>query len=209
MIVLDREAHHRKRKLVGPIISERSMRAFEPTISAAVDVFLRQLLESSQRSHPVNMSERCSRLAFDVISLLAFGYSLNTQTGETKKLVPDSLKSTSTLSTLIMAWPATRIVAPLVSWMGRKRAATFRLTLRKMISARMALPKDAKHDFYALATGEISPGEQGLNAAELWPEAVFFIAAGAIKILISLHVALTISPLSCAKSVILFRWRYS
>lgn len=78
-----------------------------------------------------------------------------------------------------------------------------------MISARMALPKDAKHDFYALATGEISPGEQGLNAAELWPEAVFFIAAGAIKILISLHVALTISPLSCAKSVILFRWRYS
>ncbi|KAF3061047.1 Isotrichodermin C-15 hydroxylase [Daldinia childiae] len=175
---LDREAHHRKRKLVGPVVSERSMRAFEPTMSATMDIFLRQLLESSQQGSPVNMTERCERLAVDIVGLLAFGYPLNTQTEETNKLVPDSLKTTSTLSTLIMAWPATRIVAPLLGWLGRKRAATFRLALRKMIGARMALPKDAKHDFYALATGEISPGEQGLSAAELWPEAVFFIAAG-------------------------------
>ncbi|KAI1501827.1 cytochrome P450 [Biscogniauxia marginata] len=175
---LDMDAHHRKRKLVGPVVSERSMRVFEPTMSATTDVFLRQLLKSSQQGRPVNMTERCERLAVDIVGLLAFGYPLNTQTEETNQLVPDSLKTTSTLSTLIMAWPATHIVAPLAGWLGRKRAATFRLALRKMIGARMALPKDAKHDFYALATGEICPGEQGLSATELWPEAVFFIAAG-------------------------------
>lgn len=187
---LDRETHHRKRKLVGPVVSERSMRAFEPIMSAAMDVFLRQLLESSQQGRLVNMTERCERLAVDIVGLLAFGYPLNTQTEETNKLVPDSLKNLSTLSTLIMAWPATRIVAPLVGWLGRKRAATFHLALRKMIGARMALPKDAKHDFYALATGETSPGEQGLNAAELWPEAVFFIAAGEKVIINSPYIPL-------------------
>ncbi|KAI1662108.1 hypothetical protein F4813DRAFT_343486 [Daldinia decipiens] len=55
---LDREAHHRKRKLVGPVVSER-----------------------------------CGRLAVDIVGLLAFGYPLNTQTEDTNKLVPEYFPS--------------------------------------------------------------------------------------------------------------------
>jgi len=47
-----------------------------------------------------------------------------------------------------------------------------------MIRERMSIPKDAKHDFFALAAGEIAPGEPELISKDLWAEAVFFIAAG-------------------------------
>jgi hypothetical protein len=50
-----------------------------------------------------------------------------------------------------------------------------------MIGARMAIPKDAKHDFFALASGEIAPGEPRLISKDLWAEAVFFIAAGQLR----------------------------
>lgn len=46
-----------------------------------------------------------------------------------------------------------------------------------MIVQRMAIPKDAKHDLFALASREIGPREPGLISKDLWAEAVFFIAA--------------------------------
>lgn len=42
----------------------------------------------------------------------------------------------------------------------------------------MALPKDAKHDFYSIAAGEVDLSENGLRRSELWAEAVFFLPAG-------------------------------
>lgn len=43
----------------------------------------------------------------------------------------------------------------------------------------MALPRDAKHDFYAIAGGEsIEPGVEALGNSELWAEAVFIVPAG-------------------------------
>lgn len=42
-----------------------------------------------------------------------------------------------------------------------------------MIGTRMQLPKDAKHDFYALTSGE-----NGLTSKELWAEEMLFIGAG-------------------------------
>ncbi|KAI1370306.1 cytochrome P450 [Hypoxylon crocopeplum] len=170
---LDREAHHRKRKLVEPVISDRSMRTFEPSMGVEINIFLQQLLKSTQRGNTVNMTKHCERLAVDIVGQLAFGFPLKTQTEATNQLIPDSIKTMSTLSTVIMAWPATATVAPLLRWLGRKRAAAFRLALRNTISTRTAMQKGAKHDLYALATGG-----HGLRAAEVWPEAAFFIAAG-------------------------------
>lgn len=47
-------------------------------MSATIDVFLPQLLESSRQGYPVNMTERCERLAVDTVGLLACGHPLNT-----------------------------------------------------------------------------------------------------------------------------------
>ncbi|KAI1302943.1 cytochrome P450 [Xylaria venustula] len=175
---LDREAHRRKRKLVAPVISERSMRAFEPTMMAEVNIFLKQLLRSGQVTEPVNMSRRCERLAVDIIGQLAFGFPLKLQTEATNQLIPAALTDMTMSTSLFMAWPITSAVSPLLRWLGRNKVGKFQKALRRMITTRMSMPKDAKHDFYAIATGEIAPDEYGLSDSELWPEAVFFIAAG-------------------------------
>lgn len=41
----------------------------------------------------------------------------------------------------------------------------------------MSLAKDAKHDFYSIAAGDVNI-EEGLRSSELWAEAVFFLPAG-------------------------------
>ncbi|KAI8633016.1 cytochrome P450 [Xylariaceae sp. FL1651] len=175
---LDRNAHRRKRKLVAPVVSDRSMRVFQPVMSEQVDIFLQQLLRCSQRAEVVNMTRQCERLAVDIIGQLAFGFPLKLQTEATNQVIPNALKAMSTTLSLYMAWPITSVISPLIGWLGRKELAEFQRILGHMIASRMSTPKEAKHDFYAISTGEISPGEYGLSDSELWPEAVFFIAAG-------------------------------
>lgn len=41
----------------------------------------------------------------------------------------------------------------------------------------MSLDKDARHDFYSIAAGDVDT-EEGLRRSELWAEAVFFLPAG-------------------------------
>ena len=105
-ITMDRDDHRRKRKLIAPVVSERSMRAFEPIMSEQVDIFLKQLLQSSQGGDHVNMTLRCERLAVDIIGQLAFGFPLKTQTDRTNQSLHDSLKEMSNANSLFMAWPA-------------------------------------------------------------------------------------------------------
>lgn len=49
------------------------MQSFEPVIISQVDVFLRELLRSSQQKENANMSLHCLRLGGDIICYLAFG----------------------------------------------------------------------------------------------------------------------------------------
>ncbi|KAI1142469.1 cytochrome P450 [Hypoxylon sp. FL0543] len=159
------------------------MRLFEPTMALQIDVFLRQLLASSQKGEVVNMTVRCQRLGADVIGLLAFGYELNTQTEDTNRIIPAAMKSTSYRISLYMAWPAISFVDPVLLWFGRKQIPKFYQELRKMIGRRMSMPKDAAHDLYAVASGEITPtGDKGLQGTDLWSEASFFVMAGGMTV---------------------------
>jgi cytochrome P450 len=83
----DREAHRIKRKLVSHAVTYRSMRSFEPVMSDQVEVYLKQVLEASKASQPVNMTEKARRLALDIVGLLSFGYNLDTQTREDNRFL--------------------------------------------------------------------------------------------------------------------------
>jgi peroxisomal 3,2-trans-enoyl-CoA isomerase len=75
--VVYKPMHHRKRKLVGQAISERSMRIFHPAMVKQVNIFLDILASSSCKL--VNMTDRLKRLGMDIIGLLALAYPLDTQ----------------------------------------------------------------------------------------------------------------------------------
>lgn len=142
-----------------------------------IDSLLRQILRSSRHSEVVDMSPRCERLGVDVIGQLAFGYQLDTQVKPTYRGIVEGMKNLSDRSTLYFFWPRLRILEGVFNLGNGKRILDgFYKPVQTMIQARMGLPKDAKHDFYSLVSGE--GGESGFISKELWAEAVFLIAAG-------------------------------
>lgn len=178
----DRELHRKKRKIIGLSISERAMRVFEPEMAQEVDVFLGQLLKSSQNKDVVNMTPSCERLGVDIVGQLAFGFELNSQREPTHRPVSAGLKARTRLGSLYMAWPALRFSNPVITRLSpvkyKNDMQSFYKSLHTMIGARMAIPKDAKHDFYAHVSGDIAPGDPGLATKDLWAEAILIVAAG-------------------------------
>lgn len=122
------------------------MREFEPTMISQTDVFPAQLLRASQQEEIVEMTSRCKYLAMNVIGLLAFGSSWKTQTSETLQILPRSFASLNPRVYLLMTWPKTHNIDPGVQWLVKERIEKFRGILTGIISDRMALPIDSKHD---------------------------------------------------------------
>lgn len=155
------------------------MRVFEPTMSGQINLFLKQLLHSSHRNEIVNMSPLCERLGVDIVGHLAFGYPLNTLSDPTHRIIVEGIKARGVRSSLYFFWHWVRHFDRMFMWIrGRKGMEGFYRSLKTMIHARMMIPKDAKHDFFAMTSGEIAPGEPGLISQDLWSEALLFIAAG-------------------------------
>jgi cytochrome P450 len=84
---IDKRLHRIKRRMISKALSEQKMRQFEPILLQHIDIFLKQLLISSQAAEPANMSTRCKRLGVDIFARFGFGYPLNTQTDETNRFV--------------------------------------------------------------------------------------------------------------------------
>jgi cytochrome P450 len=88
---LDKERHRQKRKVYGQVLSERSLRNFEPTMSSETDIFLGQLLNTNNQ--PVNMSPLCDHLTTDIAGQLAFGQPLKTQVEPVNRSFPRAMIS--------------------------------------------------------------------------------------------------------------------
>lgn len=171
----DRELHRKKRKTVGPAISERAMRFFEVEMSQEVGIFLNLLLDLSRKGEVVNMTPRCECLGVDIVGRLAFGFELKSQHDSTHRHVAEGIKARSAISSMYMSWPSLRILNPVITFLSPAHHKTDKenlyKSLRTMIGTRMALPKNAKHDFYAQVADEMPPDE-------LWAEAILVVGAG-------------------------------
>ncbi|KAI0882848.1 cytochrome P450 [Annulohypoxylon maeteangense] len=174
---LDRERHRQKRKVYGQVLSDRSLRIFDPIMSKEIDVFLRLLLRTS--SETMNMTPLCERLTTDVAGQLAFGQPLNTLTAAKNRIFPRAMISMNGLVNIFMAWPAVSNTWPIIRRLNRKNGESFSGTLRGIIQGRTALAKDAKHDFYSIVTTDDNLEGEGLRHSELWAEASFILPAGA------------------------------
>lgn len=177
---LDQADHSRKQRIIWKVISERSMRTFEPVMSSQVDIFLREILKSAQKDEAVDMTPRCQRLAADVICHLGFGYPLSTQTEDTNRPLLGAFSQVTARISLYMNWPIiSMLLDPLIKLLAHKPSEDFRRSIQNMVEARMALDKDARHDLYKIALSDAFEGGEVLLESELWAEAVFFITAGA------------------------------
>jgi hypothetical protein len=85
---------------------------------------------------------------------------------------------------LSVAWPLLSMIGlpKLVIWWNKAKFDAFRALLMRIISTRVALPKDAKYDFYSIASTEVEKNSENSpaseNTRELWGEATFLVPAG-------------------------------
>lgn len=181
--VIDQSAHRVKRKLIGQVVSERSMRIFEPSMTEQIDIFIQQLVSSTQGStpsHPLNLTPMLKSLGLDVVCLLAFGYRLNTQTSETNHHVRDGIRAVNYFQNTQMQFPllkrlrVNQILHLFTN--ARQRRLKYQQTIEHLVRSRLAEDKNAKHDLYSIAASAVDAQE--IRTSEIWAEALFFFLAG-------------------------------
>lgn len=176
---LDRDMHRQKRRLIGPAVNERSMKAFEPVMIEQVNVFLKQIFVN--QGQPIDMKSRCNYLGMDIVSLLSFGFDLQSQTDKKNRFLADNMAIGNRRLNTYMQIPTIakyRLQTFLNLILHRTREKVLRL-IETMIKSRMTEPQGAKHDFYSFVADTLKPEANGnIRVQDLWMEAILFIVAG-------------------------------
>lgn len=175
--------HRAKRKLVGPVVTERSMRTFEPQMATQIDVFLRKLLETCQNNPAavINMTDRCKWLAMDIVGDLAFGYDLKLQTEETNRFLPPALMLVNWRMNCYIQFPFLRSLRlePLFNAIAVHSGHDYFKKLLDMIQARVAIGAKAKHDLYSFLVDSVDDHTgRKLELGDIFSESITFVAAG-------------------------------
>ncbi|KAK7755652.1 hypothetical protein SLS62_002263 [Diatrype stigma] len=175
---ISKSEHRPKRKLVGQLLSDQSMRAFEPTIRNQITVFLTQLLESKGSS--VNMAPNCRHLGLDIVGLLGFGYNLHLQTDAAQRYLTDAINFGNYRVNTCLQFPPLAKLKPglIMDLFPNSLRAKLMATIQMMITTRLAQPSDARHDLLSVFTEHSDVDTNNLRQGQLWTEAVFFFAAG-------------------------------
>ncbi|KAI1171060.1 cytochrome P450 [Nemania sp. FL0916] len=180
---IDPEFHRTRRQLVAPVVNDKSMRIFEPTMIEQVDIFIEKLRPSSQGSESqyVDMTARCKYLGMDIVGLLAFGYNLKLQTDDPNRFIIETLRISNYFLNLQMQQPIMRHFKFDLLLYARSilKGKSYLATIAKMIEQRMSQPDDGQHDFYAFVANEMKTSRTGkVWGSEIWAEAIFFLSAG-------------------------------
>jgi cytochrome P450 len=175
---IDKDQHRRKRRVIGRVFSDRSMRSFEPTLVGQINTFLQILFESSQSGASLEMSERCQRLAVDIVGHLAFGYPFDTQTKEVHRFLPKLLLGMTWRMNIYMQFPPIGSLEKLLAFIGVRKVLKVGNLVQTMIKSRLTKDADAYNDLFSYVANDIGKGQQGLYEGEVWPESMLFIIAG-------------------------------
>ncbi|KAI1740314.1 cytochrome P450 [Xylaria scruposa] len=174
----DKQLHRSRRQLIGQILTDRSMHAFEPIITQRIDILLNQLLDSARASYAVNLSGSMRRLSMDVAGLLGFGFDLNLQKSNENAFM------FTTLDTIVPRGNVFYHFFSLRAWLrwlsmllSRRILEQYMGLVEKTVSTRMSEEIDARHDLYSLVANVLDSESAGLRKSELWAEANFILTA--------------------------------
>lgn len=177
----DRHLHRARQQLIGQALTDRSMRAFEPTMIEQVDIYLGRLLAYAKSSTPVSMTETSRQLGLNIAGLLGFGYDLGIQTEETNQFMLTMLEAGTLWSSVFLQWPGARRfrLGLVLLRVFREFRGRYLSLIEEMIRQRTAMAKDAKHDLYSLVVDALDDKSGGgLRQSDLWVESNPFLTAG-------------------------------
>ncbi|XDG01693.1 hypothetical protein ABKA04_001308 [Annulohypoxylon sp. FPYF3050] len=173
----DRQVHRSRQQLVGQVLSGRFMRIFESTMLEQVNLFIDQLRVSAKESVLVNMTERAQHLAFNVATLLAFGFDLELHTSEENQEMPALLDKAVFWSNVFLQWPGIRKFKFMLSIFqkARQTKGKYVALIKKMIVSRMRQGDNGPQDLYSIFAKALKTNTADIRQGELWAEANTFL----------------------------------
>lgn len=185
---IDKSIHRHKRKVISQGLSDQCMRSFEPTILDHIDIFLKGLIHSqgvdggsNEWSTPINMTDRCKHLGYDIMGEFGFGRSFETQIKPDNHFLIDAVIATSHRSGVYGQYPALakfkleKLLYPKTAWMREK----YLELMTDLVTARLSADKNSRPDLFSfLADAKDPETGQGFSEPELWSESRFLLIAG-------------------------------
>lgn len=162
---IDKTLHREKRRVVSKAITDQAIRAFEPTMASQIDIFLQQLLASIPHREPVNMTQRCKRLGFDIVGLLGFGYELSVQTQSQYHFMLKGLVAGNYKSNAFMQFPLLKQLGldAVLHGLGSSSRNRFLGVLDQMASTRLAQGRNARKDLVSF----VAEGSEGSSLDDI------------------------------------------
>ncbi|CAG8980246.1 hypothetical protein HYALB_00009828 [Hymenoscyphus albidus] len=178
--VVDKIAHRHRRRLIGEVLSDRSILTFEPIINTQANIFLQNLSSHSKLSQPVNMSQETRWYGMNIAALLTFGYDLSLQTDEENRFLLTVLDVGTFANSVLLQFPLLREwkLGVLMMLPAFRVVEKYFALVERLITSRTAEANDAKHDLYSFVADSLGvEGAEGIRKSELWAEANIFLAA--------------------------------
>lgn len=177
---IDKNQYRVKRRIVGQAVSDKALRAFEPTMLEQIDVLLDIMSSAADRSCILNMTDQFKRLGLDVVGHLAFGFALDLQTESTYRFIVRGIAIGTFQNNCWLQWPLLRKLR--LHWvliiLSYGRRLKYLKTLKHMITTRLAADKHAKNDLYSSVMSHLETTGETASNEELFSEALFILPAG-------------------------------
>ncbi|KAI0411865.1 cytochrome P450 [Xylaria grammica] len=176
---VDKQLHQTKRKLVGKVVNETSLRGIEPIIHSQIDIFIEQL-SLSKGSGSFNMTKMFKYLTNDIMGHVAFSYPFDLQTDATHGYYIADTSKANYLFNIAIQLPALAIFnAPLFLPLRTLiRGKGYLKILETAIRHRISHDPQGKQDLlYMTDTMRVSDDDE-TSMTEIENEAVFFLSAG-------------------------------
>jgi len=180
---IDKRIHATKRRIIGPSLSERYLRRFEPTMLTHINTFLQELLKSAQAGEIVDMTPRCKYLGVDIAGHFSFGSSFDMQTKEDNRFIVNGMEAGTYRSNVYMQYPLVQFLGVELLLLPALYAIrnNYGAVLQKIMKQRLDVGKHTKDDLFSFVVDTTDP-ETGtkITLPELWSEAEFFLPAGTL-----------------------------
>lgn len=185
---VDKDIHRFKRKVLSQGFSDQAIRAFEPTMLHHMDLFVKKLVKVSGQiddddgwSRPLDMTEFCRHLQYDIMGEFGFGQSFQLQTKPDNHFLIDATTATSRKAGVYVQYPRLQYLhlEKLLYRKGILIREKFLKLMARLVRERLSAEKGSQNDLFSFLVDAKDPETgRGFTENELWAESRFLLIAG-------------------------------
>ena len=185
---VDMDIHRFKRKVLSQGFSDQAIRAFEPTMLHHMDLFVRKLVRAPDHngdidrwSLPLDMTECCRHLQYDIMGEFGFGQSFQLQTQQDNHFLIDATTATSRKAGVYVQYPRLQYLHldKLLYRKGILIREKFLRLMARLVNERLSAEKGSHNDLFSFLVDAKDPESgRGFTENELWAESRFLLIAG-------------------------------